>query len=140
MLQVMNNGRNDWGVAFSKIVWFERLLRNHKNVADVNRHSDICFSLRRVAQIDELSVLGCDEYTMGLAAVFKALDEFGRLDIIHVGVGWCGYTKEAKLWCIENKIGLYVSDEMSGALWKDEFWAYHKKDEKGDPVYYFHLS
>lgn len=46
--------------------------------------------------------------------MYRALSEFGKLDIIHVGGGWCGYTQEAKEYCIDNKIGIYVSDEMSG--------------------------
>ncbi len=62
----MTNGSNDWGVAFSKIVWFEKLLRSHENVAKVERSKDIYFVVRRKAQADSLAILACDEYTAGM--------------------------------------------------------------------------
>ncbi|WP_156972483.1 hypothetical protein [Nitrosospira sp. NpAV] len=72
---------------------------------------------------------------MGLTMVQRALHEFGTLNIIYIGGGWCGYTNEAKDFCLEAKIGLYVTDDMSGALWRDNFWTYHRKDKDGNPVY-----
>ena len=132
----MSNGSNDWGIAFSKIMWFERLLSTHSNITNVARHDDIIFEVDRLRQRDNLTILCCDNYTMGITAVQRALHEFGSLNIIHIGGGWCGYTMEAKEFCLDSGIGLYVSDEMSGALWNDEFWAYHKKDEDGNPSYH----
>ncbi len=133
----MTNGANDWGVSFSKITWVERLLRTHENVAELDRQRDIYFTVKRKAQNDSLAVLACDEYAAGMEVVLRALSEFGKIDIIHVGGGWCGYTKEAKDYCIENRIGIYVTDEMSGALWKREYWAYHKRDKDGNPFFYY---
>lgn len=133
----MTNGQNDWGVSFSKIAWLERLLYNHPNVLDVNRQADIYFTVRRQKQKDSLAVLACDEYAAGMEVVLRACSEFKKIDIIHVGGGWCGYTGPAKQYCRENRIGIYVSDEMSGALWADEYWSYHKHDKKGDPVYFY---
>jgi len=71
---------------------------------------------------------------MGLTLVQRALEEFEDLGIIYIGGGWSGYTEIAKDFCLTSNIGLYVTDEMSGALWKDEYWDYYRKDENGDPI------
>ncbi|NKC13838.1 MAG: hypothetical protein GKR94_17115 [Gammaproteobacteria bacterium] len=132
----MTNGGNTWDVAYSRIVWFEQLLRSHQNVQTVQRRDDIIFEVERQKQRDHLIALCCYEYTMGITAVHRAQAEFGKLDLIHIGGGWCGYTEEAKKYCLSSRIGLYVSDEMTGALWRDEVWSYHKKDRDGNPIYF----
>ncbi|MGR6837971.1 hypothetical protein ACU5DF_02255 [Aliivibrio wodanis] len=130
----MSNGNNDWSVPFSQITWFDRLLNNHSNVQSVNRSKDIFFEITRKAQGDTLKVLCLREYTMGLTMVQRAQEEFGDLDIIYIGGGWNASTTDAKQYGIDNNIGIYVSDEMSGALWKDDFWNYFKKDRDGNKV------
>ena len=132
----MTNGCNDWGVPFSDIMWFDRLIKNHGNVVSADRNLDILFIATRKAQADTLNILCLREYAMGLTLVLRALNEFGHLDIIYIGGGWNGYTPEAKEYCLESKIGLYVTDEMSGALWIDEYWNYHQKDKEGNPKYF----
>ena len=136
MIHNLNNGSNTWGVAFSKVMWFERLLKSHGNIKNVIRRDDIIFEVDRTQQADHLTILCCDEYAMGITAVHRALNEFGSLDIIHIGGGWCGYTFSAKEFCLDSSIGLYISNEMSGALWKNEFWKYHQADKDGNPIYY----
>ncbi|HEX4304311.1 MAG TPA: hypothetical protein VHZ78_16075 [Rhizomicrobium sp.] len=133
----MTNGANTWGVQFSHIKWLESLLQAHDNVLNVSRHNDIIFEIDRQAQSDHLTLLCCNEYTMGLTLVHRALHEFGKLDIMYIGGGWCSYTKEAKGFCLKQQIGLYVTDEMSGALWKSAFWDYHKRDKDGNPEYHY---
>jgi hypothetical protein len=136
----MTNGGNDWGVPFSDIMWFDQLLRNHHNVASVKRSLDILFETIRRAQADTLNVLCLREYTMGLTLVQRALNEFGDIHIIYIGGGWNGYTPEAKKYCLQSNIGLYVTNEMSGALWSDEYWNYHQKDKDGNPEYFIRTS
>ena len=133
----MTNGSNNWGVDYSSIKWVENLLVSHRNVLRVERHDDICFSVNRSNQNDIIEIVTCQEYTAGHAVVQRALSDFGNIDIIHIGGSWNGYTRDAKQYCIQNRIGLYVSNEMSGALWKDDFWAYHQRDDEGNPSYFF---
>jgi hypothetical protein len=72
---------------------------------------------------------------MGLTAVLRGLQEFGHISIFYIGGGWCGYTQQAKDYCIGQGIGLFNTNEIHGALWKNDYWNYHKRDEKGNPVY-----
>ncbi len=132
----MTNGSNGWGVKFSHISWLDNMLKGHGNVNALSRDRDILFSATRLKQSDQLLILCCNEYVMGATAVNRALSEFGKLDVIYIGGGWNSYTKQAKDLCLGSKIGLYNSHEMTGALWKDEYWSYHNKDENGDPTYY----
>lgn len=132
----MTNGSNSWGVEYSRITWFENLLLGHPNVTNIVRHDDIVFDMDRKKHGDHLTILCCYEYTMGLTAVNRALREFNKLNIIHVGGGWCGYTVEAKQFCLDSSIGLYVSNEMYGALWQNEYWSYYQKDSDGNPICY----
>lgn len=135
-----NNGTNNWNVSFAHISWLEKLLISHANVATVSRHDDIVFEVDRKQQADHLAIFCCNEYTMGLTLVQRALHEFGKLDLIYIGGGWCGYTNEAKKFCLDQRIGLYVTEEMSGALWRSEFWSYYRKDTDGDPIYHIRES
>lgn len=132
------NGSNSWNVSFSHISWLEQLLTTHGNVNTVSRHHDLVFEVQRNNPKDKLSVICLNEYTMGLTAVQRAIQEFGKPNIIYIGGGWCGYTQQAKEFCLNEHIGLYVTDEMSGALWSNNFWTYCKRDKEGDPIY--HLS
>ena len=132
----MSNGSNDWGTPFCDIAWFERLLRTHKNVNSIERDLDIVFTVRRITQNDSLRILCLRKYTMGLTLVQRALEEFGDLSIIYIGGGWNGYTQEAKRFCLDSNIGLYVTNEMSGALWRDRYWSYNQKDKDGNPIYF----
>lgn len=131
----MSNGSNDWGVSFGRISFLDRILKSHGNISDVQRTQDILFTATRKNQWDTLRILCCDEYAMGTTLVDRALAEFGQLNIIYVGGAWYGYTKQAKDQCLAAKMGLYNSTELAGGLWRDDYWAYNKKDEDGNPVF-----
>jgi hypothetical protein len=130
------NGSNTWNVRYSHISWLERLLSTHGNVKSISRHDDLVFEIARDRQADQLRVVCLREYTMGLTSVQRVIAEFGKPAIIYIGGGWCGYTPQAKTFCLQERIGLYVSDEMSGGLWADEYWAYFKRDKDGNPDYH----
>jgi len=125
----MSNGSNNWGTPYCDITFLGRLLKTHPNIKNVSRNRDIIFEVEREKQGDTLRVLCIRQYTMGRTMVERAIDEFGDLDIIYIGGGWNGYQPEAKDLCLNSKIGLYVTDDMSGALWRDEYWNYQKKDK-----------
>lgn len=132
----MNNGNNSWGVSFSRIAWLEEAIEKHKNVSCVRRHDDIVIEVDR-KDGSHITVLCLDEYAMGEAAVYRVLNEFPEVNLISVGGNWNGYTPEAKELCLSRDIGLYNSSELTGALWKDEYWKYYQEDEDGNPTYQY---
>jgi hypothetical protein len=65
------------------------------------------------------------------------LEDFGSLNFICVGGLWNGYTERAKEFCMEKHIGLYNTSELSGGLWKDDYWDYTQKNKEVDRIYYY---
>lgn len=132
----MKNGSNSWAVSYSRIVWLENAIKTHENVANFSRHDDIILEVQRDRGCS-LTVVCLDEYTLGESGVQRILQEFPSVNFISVGGNWNGYTKEAKELCLLHRIGLFNSGEITGAIYKNDFWTYHKKDKDGNPVYPF---
>lgn len=130
----MSNGSNSWGVSYSRIAWLEAAIKSHDNVVRYSRHDDIIMEFDRI-EGSSITLICLDEYTLGEAMVYRILQEFPDVNFIFVGGKWNGYTREAKQLCLNKKIGLYNASELTGALWKNEFWTYHQRDGKGNPVY-----
>jgi hypothetical protein len=122
------NGTNNWDVPYCDITFFQRILDTHKNIHKSSRHDDILFEVDRIKQGDHLRIFCCRQYSMSDTLVQKALAEFGALDIIYVGGAWNAGTSAAGAYCADQKIGIYNSTEINGALWKDEYWNYQKPD------------
>ncbi len=130
----MKNGNNPYGISFAQIQWFDKLLARHENVAQSIRHDDIVWDIAR-GHGPEVQAICVDEYTCGIARVLEVLNDFPRVNLIYVGGAWNHYTMEAKDYCVSNRIGLFNTTEMTGALHKNDFWNYYKKDKDGNPVY-----
>lgn len=131
----MTNGSNSWGVSYSHITWLERFLHQHKNVKSFTRERDIVFIVSRHNQDDIITILCLNEYIMSSTKFRAALEEFPDVNMIYIGGGWNGYTKESLEISKEAEIGMYVTDDLSGAIWKHEHWNYFRRDEKGNPLY-----
>lgn len=129
-----------WIVQFSRTSFLNTLLSTHKNVREVKRTNDILFSFRRNDCDKEIKLLGIDQYACSLAIVLRALEDFGEIHYICVGGVWDGYSRQAKDYCLENKIGLYNTSELSGGLWTKEYWNYAKKDDDGNRIYNYKTS
>lgn len=130
----MNNGSNTWGVAFSRITWVGGVLKGHGNVLSVFRHDDIIFEIQRKSG-PSITLICLDEYTLGIAGVERIFGEFPDVNLIYVGGNWNKDTPEAKELCLSRSVGLYNASELTGALWKDDFATYSKRNKDGTPIY-----
>ena len=65
------------------------------------------------------------------------MHEFPGLNMIYIGGNWNGYTQEAKAEGLITKVGIYVTGEMGGGIWNNEYWNYHQKDDEGVPSYFY---
>ena len=81
---------NNWKVEPSTITFFEKVLREHRKVATFQRTRDILFSL---SLIDgrEMRVLLVNVYTLGLADVIEARNEFPELNHVVTASAWNSY-------------------------------------------------
>mgnify|MGYP003667981455 CR=1 FL=1 len=130
----MTNGSNDFGVTFPQIQFVLRLLSSHKAVERVERSKDIQLDIV-TNQGDNLRLVCVNEYTCGLTRVLEVLEGFPGTNIVYVGGAWNGYTMQAKKYCIDQSVGLFNSSEINGALFREDYWRYHKRDREGNPVY-----
>lgn len=130
------NGNNEFHVSFSRILWIEKALNGHSNVTTSVRTNDIYFNVHRKIG-PEVRLVCLNDYACGMVRIREVLSAFKQTNFIYVGGSWNGYTKEAKEYCLQEKIGLYNSSEISGALHKYDFYSYCKRDEKGNPIYPF---
>jgi len=130
---------NNWGVEYSAITFFEKILRTHGRVKSFTRSEDILFRLQ-LTNGKETCVLLVSEYTVGLAAVIRATDEFPDMNHIVTSGVWCGYTVEAKEYGLERDIGVFVVDEFMGALnWEDPV-KYAKRGSDGKPIHRYRAA
>lgn len=123
--------RDPFSVPFSRTSFLERLLQEHPNVESVDRTRDILFTVQRKNQKDVLRILGLDEYVLGMPVYSTAVEQFGKLNIISNGGNWNGYTSSLKRHAEDMHVGIYIVNEMAGALHRDEYWSYRKKDARG---------
>ena len=128
-------GANDWTVSFPRISFLYGILSSHQNLAKIFRHDEVVFELTRRQPVDQLRLLCCDVPSTEIDMVERALAAFEPLHILFTGGASTGYTPEAKRYCLDAHIGLYNATEINGALWREQFWTYHKVDAAGAPVY-----
>jgi len=119
---------NDWNVSYSTISYFEDALKNHSKVADVYRAKDILFNIE-LTNGTQIKMLLVDEYTLGLAAVFRALREFGKLDYIVTAGNWNAYSPDAKEYGDEHGIGIFKGPEFLKALYLKNPKRFVSKDD-----------
>lgn len=125
---------NNWGVGYSEICFFEEVLDSHRRIRSFCRSHDIVFHIT-LWNGTELNVVLLNEYTLGLAAVHRAIAEFPHVGYIVNGGNWNAYTLEAKQYGSKNGIGIFIISEFLGALhWRNPK-KYVRKDKNGDPVY-----
>jgi hypothetical protein len=128
---------NNWNVPYRAIRFFEDLLRSHNKVESFERTDDIFFKITRPAGLSPVNALLINVYTVGLADVFRAKEEFPELDCIVTSSIWNGYTREAKEHALDSELGLFVVSEFSRALREQVPYRYVKKDRDGNPIYHF---
>ena len=130
---------NDWNVSYSTISFVERALQSHSKVAHFARSQDIVFEITRIDG-RVLKMVLVNEYTLGIAAVHKALSQFPGVEYVVTGANWNAYTREAKDYGRQNDIGIFVINEFFGALHWTEPKTYVQKDRDGKPVYNYRAA
>jgi hypothetical protein len=121
-------------VPYSAVGWFESVLRQHKCVRSIERSDHHFFRINRKAG-DTIGCVLVDIYTIGIADVIKAKEEFPEMTCIVTSGNWNSYTRDAKEYGRSCGLGVFQSSEFSGALWKDDLNSYYQKDKDGKPVY-----
>lgn len=114
------NGSNEWGVRYSGIRFMEDALEGHSRVASFRRQDDIVFEIYRTGTLSDVIAVLVDRYTIGLADILRAQQEFPSMNCIVTLGNWSSWTAEAKNYGLKNRIGVFNTGEFFGALhWKE---------------------
>lgn len=128
-----------WEPTEATLEFVETALRNHSRVTELVARTSHVFEVTTTGRKRPLVVLVVDLYTVGQADVVKAMDAVKDLDVLVTASTYNGYTRAAKTYATQNRIGLFQISEFLGALWKKRaMWNYVKHDKDGKPVTRFH--
>jgi len=133
---VRDNGANGWGISYSSIEFFERMLKGHRNVAKFTRSHDILLTVARKKPADCVYVLIVNTYTFGAADFYKVRAEFPEATCVVLAGDWNAYTLEAKELANAEGLGLLTPKELVAAIWREEPHKYFTKDRHGNAVYH----
>jgi hypothetical protein len=128
----MDNGSNDWAVSYGAIRFVEQALNGHSKVEAFTRHLDIVFDIDRVDGMSQVTAVLVNRYTLGLADLFRALDEFPGMNCLVTSANWNSYTAEVKRYGMENGICIFKVGEFFGALHWREMIRYVPPDERDE--------
>lgn len=128
----MPNGSNNWDVAFGAIRFVEQALNNHAKVESFSRRDDIVFEVERIDGLPPTTVVLVNRYTLGLADLLQALEEFPGMDCLVTSANWNSYTSDVKQYGMENGICIFKLGEFFGALHREDMINYVPPIERED--------
>ncbi len=119
----------------SSIEFFKEISSKHGKISSVKASKDcdqIFYINRRHG--DTISVYLTNLYTIGIADYLDIRNNYPEVNCIVTVSAWNGYTSGAKNIALKDRVGLFVMPEYMGAMNVQRFWAYVKKDDKGEPL------
>ena len=110
---------------------FRDVLSSHDNVIKFTEKNDQTFTVERKKESQsEVCVFFVDSYTLGVADCIDILKMDSNINCIVLATKWNKYTEDAKNHMRMQKKGLFDIAEFMGALHRDDFWNYFKKNNK----------
>lgn len=117
-----NNGTNAYDVTFGRIMFLEKIISGHQNVAAFDRHDDLAFDVVRLDQGDNVQVLCVDEYVLSEAMARQIINDFPNVGIIFVGGKWNSASGDARAYCCARKIAICNAGDINAKLSKTRYW------------------
>ena len=117
-----------WPPHYGHFRFFENKMRGHGRVSNLTAIDDGVYELT-LASGKPLRVFICECYSYGAAEYVETTEALGGFDAIIINSAWCGYTREAKRLCRDQKVGLFTIGDFMAALNKPDFWSYLNEQE-----------
>ena len=117
-----DNGSNAYEVTFGRIMFLQRIIEGHHNVASFDRHDDVAFDVTRIEQRDSIQIICVDEYAFSEAMARQIINDFPGVSIIFVGGKWNRPTYEAASYCRTRKVGICNAGGINATLSKTRYW------------------
>lgn len=117
------------------IDFFERAISNHNAILHWIKLDEYLYRIFR-HQMPTCDILVTNHYTIGLADYYELIGEHPSIHGIVTISNWNGYTHQAKVIARENHVGLFIMNELLGALHWNEPYKYFKTDDEGNDLFY----
>ncbi|HVE44893.1 MAG TPA: hypothetical protein VNC84_07165 [Gammaproteobacteria bacterium] len=125
----MNEERDDLPDE-SEIIFFKKILSSHDKISRFSEIDPQQFNIERGQGLSSVMVYLSGFYIIGIADCMDIIEEYSDVNCIVTSSSWKSYTKDAKEYASSKRIGLFDISEFMGALNRDDFWNYVKKDNK----------
>lgn len=122
------NDKFPWLSYYKHYKFFEDILHQHSHVESFTQEEQSIYNI--VRQNDSLRIFICDCYVLGIAEAIEVIENVSKINAIIINSNWCQYSSDAKIYCRERKIGLFIIKEFMAALNCPEYWLYLTKDQK----------
>lgn len=123
-----HNKEFPWMSYYGHYSFFESRMKSHSEVSNVNKKLNGVYEIK-LNDGRVLSVFICDCYSFGLAEYYESVDKLGNLNAVIINSNWCSYSMEAKIYCRDNKVGIFDIAGFMAALKKKNYWEYLTKWE-----------
>jgi len=111
----------------TEISYFQRAMSGHDKVESIEPRACQEFIIHRVGGLTPVIVYLTNLYTVGEADVYQIAGACSGVDCIVTVSNWQQYTRDAKRYAAETKIGLFTLTELMGALNLRYVWRYQKR-------------
>ena len=127
---------NSKAPSWKSVRFFRDAITAHDEVTSVTDRGESVYVLNRKKH-PSVVVFMTDVYTVGMADLVDAKARIPDLNCIVTISNWNGYTRDAKEYGVQQKIGIFLFSELMGALNRSDYWAYVKHDKDGKPRYHY---
>ena len=127
-----------WPSYYGHFDFFEKRMAAHSRVDHLQSLGNGLYDLTR-SNGKTLKVFVCECYSFGVAEHLEATSKLGHLDAIIIASNWCGYTRELKMQCREDQVGLFDIRGFMAALNRSDFWNYLDEWEETNLKKHGHL-
>lgn len=117
------------------IAFFEKAISNHSITKRLIEIEDYHYIIYRI-DMPSFEVVVTNHYTLSLSDYYEIKDEYPNIQGIVTISNWNGYTHQAKVTARSEQIGIFVMNELLGALNWYEPYKYVKKDDEGNDLFY----
>ncbi|SHM99241.1 hypothetical protein SAMN02746066_04269 [Anaerosporobacter mobilis DSM 15930] len=115
--------------------FFEKAIPNHSATKRLEKIENYHYIIHR-HDMPTFEVVVTNHYTIGLSDYYEIMDEYPNIQGIVTISNWNGYTNQAKMAAKEQHVGIFVMNELLGALTWNEPYKYIKKDDEGNAIFF----
>lgn len=112
-----------WPSYYGHFKFFEDRMKQHSKIKSVEKVDGGLYNLT-LSDSRTLKVFICECYSYGTAEYIETLKNIGQIDSVIISSNWCGYTRDLKIQCRTDKVGLFDIRDFMAALNQTNYWIY----------------